>query len=363
MPNRNDPFEGRFAEMHTAAADHHTPPEQLRGIYNAIQKTLPRFGRHGALEKSRHGILLAALAANPNIPPELIFADFPPPRPLPLITFLDAFLSNPIAPLLPLEHPEIVEQMLPLLPALLARASVPGIFVRIGLNSTTIGTRDAAENHILHAGELDPHSETCDILVREWLLQQPVSDTERDLIFEAVVYHKALAWLSDALRKHDSLPSWETELLSEPMARRYQRAADPQTSLSTLHTLLAANTPRMRLSLYQNPALSPAFQASIRSAAAQELAVEVEKKRRPERRGLLDWLYLSRRDMKHLTVSELEEWLTAPLDRPRVHRLSLAMNPTAPRTIIALLAEREGHRLIRAMARRSQESLPEAETR
>src|SRR5690348_10278158 len=87
------------ARQVTEASNPKTPPARLRVIAETASLS--------ALEQIRRefaaGPIYAALAANPNTPPDIL---------LPLaVGFPEEFARNPVLPLLPLEMPDIIERL------------------------------------------------------------------------------------------------------------------------------------------------------------------------------------------------------------------------------------------------------------
>jgi hypothetical protein len=125
-------------EMRCAeAANPTTPPERLASLLTI--RLRERFDEVGVL-----------LAANPNCPPEILMQLAP--------DYPEAFLTNPIVPLLPLERPDCVEMVFGAgRLRLLMYANLPTPFVRTWQQTPNPLIAEAARWHIAVVGEAAPN--------------------------------------------------------------------------------------------------------------------------------------------------------------------------------------------------------------
>jgi hypothetical protein len=142
-----DPDEGEavktrsgHASLRQEAADPAAPPARLREIHR--EQGCFR-GRDVSRSQQR---VLDALARNPNTPPEVL-------REL-AGTFPDAFLRNPVLPLLLLEDPDFLAPVRPgTLKRLLMRVDVPSLLLAALTHHASGDIADAARRHVALAGE------------------------------------------------------------------------------------------------------------------------------------------------------------------------------------------------------------------
>jgi hypothetical protein len=300
--------------------------------------------------------LLEAMVRHPNIPLELLNADDFPSL---LEACPDAFLANPIAPLLPLEHPNIAEFIGPTAMAhLLIRADVPPSYIALGKNSHSPLVRDAVAHHILNVGEADPDGPAWQEAAQNIVCNLFLSSGQTGMLWELLGTGNAPGWLQERLASQGLVPWWHEGIFPDlPEAQARTAAMDPATPLTTLEALTQSHDAGVRLAVWFNPSTTHSLRDEYISLLLQKRlsCLSTGWENRPP--DLMSFLALA-------SVPWNSRYLMSPTGKegarvfqnsrwdylyPAV-RLALAVNPHTPADIRASLATREGHRIVRAAA-------------
>jgi hypothetical protein len=258
----------QYKQMAREASRPETAPEELSRLSKMALADMLRYGEQLVLPVAE------MLAAHPNTPPDLLRGW--------LYSAPDAFLRNPVLPLLLLESPtffdEVPEEML--LP-LLARAAMPSPAARVLAESPHETIAQAARMHVAVAGEAGDDWEAEVV----WhLKRQPIEDEDAYYEFALLglfpdwLTERTLRWRGDwrgdrpprgvrALTPPPPLSryvlpetppqppegGWET-LLQQSEAQRIQRAGDPALPPEALLLLATDRRKAVRIAVAKNPA-------------------------------------------------------------------------------------------------------------
>jgi hypothetical protein len=267
------------------ASDPTTPPERLVDI-----------SRLRALDCFAH--IGPSLVANPNTPPKTLLELAP--------EYPEAFATNPAAPLLPLERPEILSGLsLSGQLRLLRRPELPLIFVVAWMRSPHPSVADAAHWHIRVAGEADPDR-----------------DSWEDEAFDALPVLASGHRLSDRTREELRRcvgELWRIELAPAFIARRLGLTTSPPDPL--------------RL-----PSLHPDYRDRQQAEILRHRAVKYAEMPLPR------FCLLATAPLPENELVEAVDSLRWP------DRLAVALNPCLPTAYRDILTG-DGHRLVHAAAR------------
>jgi hypothetical protein len=325
-------------------ADPTTAPERLSQIFFELQTD----SLDAALGQAARD-LTPQIIAHPNVPLRLLIeAEWTEGVSL-LTQFPEAFLKNPIAPLLPLEHPDFAERAgQAALLRLLALAEIPPAYVAMARGHSDSLVCNAAECHIHTLGELDPDAPVWEEKARAWLLSIPPRDT--NVVWERIEIGEAPAWLPELFRDRYGLPWWREEPLPDkPEARARAVALNPATPADTLEALARSSEPGVRAAVYTNPSSSDILRRRIREHGSTYLHWA---------RDLWHFLMVARLPMNPVVEISRSHYSNPPSDliawSNPLHRLALAVNPGLPPEQRSQLAA-DGHALVRAAAQAFQQ--------
>jgi hypothetical protein len=329
--------------MRREVTDPTTSPERLSQIFADISEIQADFVNIASRQGSRE--LIPQIVAHPNVPLRLLVEGGVMNGMSLLAQFPEAFLKNPVAPLLPLEQPDFAEragQMAIL--RLLALADIPPAYVAMARGHSDSLVCSAADCHIHTLGELDPDAPVWEAKTREWLLGVPLHDI--NAVWGRIEIGEAPAWLPEPLRDRHGLPWWREEPVPDkPEARARAVALNPATPDDTLEALARSSEWGVRAAVYANPASSDFLRDRIRDQGSTYLHY-----RPPD-----IWYFLMVARLPQNRAGELSgtHYPSSPADRIAranpLHRLALAVNPSLPAEQRSQLAA-DGHALVRAAA-------------
>jgi hypothetical protein len=248
----------RQQERFEQASCHTTSPETLRTI---IERTP---------EEEQQARTIAAVVGNPNTPLDILarYAD----------DHIDAFCTNPILPLLPLEHPEFMSWLSPVSRSrILFQENPPPSLLSLLQKDRVPLVAEAASLHIGIAGEIDPAN--WEIEVRTYLYRfvlAPAPGPERAILRELVEFDLAPAWAADfgpGDREEEDLIAPEIPASRRTIVRLLlgidgppripdqgsedlRQAFDPETPLADLERLADHQDWSVRLAVAVNPSLT-----------------------------------------------------------------------------------------------------------
>jgi hypothetical protein len=167
-----------FAE----SANLKTSPRRLEYIHEFIKRFRVDYYRYPFLYRE----IQRNIVAHPNVPPSVLFPDSLAIDDRLIATYPDAFLRNPILPLLALEKPDYLQRITKTtLLRLLAWAHVPRSFLVLAFMHEDDAVRDAAMSHVQMAGDVVPESGADERAFHEFLRKLPLlqgwNDREEDL--------------------------------------------------------------------------------------------------------------------------------------------------------------------------------------
>jgi hypothetical protein len=241
---------GGFVPLLDAAWNPDSGPETLRDLYHEL--------RNGLDASSAH-MLSDALARHPNAPVDILAAlAYRSPK---------ALAENPALPLLPLEHPDLLEQFPEdALPRLLARPELPVSFVALCRRHPNPEIAGLAVWHVSVAARFESTQTAWQTAALDELSRLPLGDEEA--LWELLEYDRAPRELAERLgfsavhapvhpivrafaerrreaagrprRPEDIAPppdGWES-LVQSDFPEALKRAADPRTPPDALRRLL-----------------------------------------------------------------------------------------------------------------------------
>jgi hypothetical protein len=360
--------ERRFTKAILAeSANPKTSSSRLAAIEDGIRQFRVEHYRHPA----RYREIQRNIVAHPNVPLDMLFPNSQAIDDRLLAEYPDAFLSNPIVPLLALERPDYLQRLnKSTILRLLARANAPESFVALASSYADERIRDAAIHHVRKAGEFDTDGDAWENARRDFITKLPLPQAWNDRFqdnYEALWGLAEISperdWFAEHLKERIGLPWWRCRRDNKSRWKLRQQAEDLSTPLVRLRPFKFVRDPGVLTAVYHNPNTPPDTRTEVHKQLVELVTqYSVYVPDRLMEPTLLDFLY----DMQVRLIHDTREMTEGnrllfqlikeinPLDLPfPATRLARALNPTIPRRDLAILATREGHRIVRTAAQKA----------
>jgi hypothetical protein len=201
-----------FAE----SANPRTSANRLKTIHEGILQFRVEYYRFPALYRE----IQQNIVAHPNVPWEVLFPNSPAINDKLLAEYPDAFLNNPVLPLLSLERPDYLQRVHEVtILRLLARANAPLPFVALASTHEKEIVRDAALQHIRKAGALNADGSEWEEARRHFIMKLPLPEAWNDRFEDN---YEALWGLAEISPERDWLAEYLMERIGLPWWRRPQ---------------------------------------------------------------------------------------------------------------------------------------------